>query len=480
MKTKKQTNQTKEYTRFIPKLVKQELDALEYQRKEDLYCIIDLIYRKTINYKTELQKIYGYVEIPNSVFKKLIAGSNNLNDALKLLISENIIKSNQHYVPSVFPKSYKINADLLSPKLEVVIKDKNINKRIEAIEKENKKFVEKRLQFSKTNYYNTFKIDYEAAYNYLYNKAISSIKILAINGKMTLSDADIKNVIDCKGNWKSTRGHLLLRGKELHNILHNFTRNQFKILCIKNGYLYFKRNKTNGRLDTNLTNLPTELRQFLISDEKLYNIDIKNSQPYFLYSLLKVEKAIAHDELERYGTLVIEGTFYEYLADEYYKLTGKSKTRNNMKGFLFKIFFSKPSSFPKVKEFFGGLFPNIMQYINENNTVSNSIVANKLSTIESTTIISVILPALGNLGIKPFTIHDSFVCKESEIQTIIDVINQNTVSMYGVSPNLHVKTLLEDSTSEMTEIEIDATVGYDIDDNIELFYDDGEKVLLPW
>lgn len=480
MKTKKQSNQPQEYTRFIPKLVKQELDLLAYKRKDDLYCIVDLIYRKTINYKTELQKIYGHVEIPNSVFKTLIANSNYLNEALKLLISENIIQSNQHYFPTVFSKSYKINGDLLSPKLEVVIKDKNINKRIEASEKENKKFVERRLTFSQTNYYNTFKIDYDGAYNYLYNEAVASIKILAINGKMTLSDADIKNVIDCKGNWKSTRGHLLLRGKELHNILHNFTRNQFKILCIKNGYLYFKRNKTNGRLDTNLTNLPTELRQFLISDEKLYNIDIKNSQPYFLYSLLKVEKAIPHDELERYGKLVIDGTFYEYLADEYYKLTGKSKTRDDMKGFLFKIFFSKPSSFPKVKEFFGGLSPNIMQYINENNAVCNSIVANKLSTIESTTIISVILPALGKLGIKPFTIHDSFVCKESEIQTIIDVFNQNTTSMYGVSPNLHVKTLLEDSTSEMTDIEIDATVGFDIDDNTELLYEDGEKVILPW
>lgn len=461
MKRLLKKQEQKQFTRFIPTLVKLELDKLDYKRKDDLYCIIDLVYRKTINYKTELQKLYSFVEIPNSVFKKLIADSNSINTALKLLIDEGIIISNEHYFPTVFSKSYKINAELLSKKVVVTIADKNINKRIEALEKENKKFTEKRLEFSKTNYYKTFKIDYNGAYQYIYNEVVSSIRLLAINSKTSLNDDEIKNIIDCKGNWKSNRGRLLMRGKELHNILHRFTSQHFKILCIDNGYLYFKRNDTNGRLDTNLTNLPTGLRQFLISDEKLYNIDIKNSQPYFLYSLLKVENAIPAEELEKYGKLVIEGVFYEYLADEYEKYCGNIKTRKDMKGFLFKIFFSKTASFPKIKEFFGGLFPNIMNYINENNANNNAVVANKLSTIESTTIISVILPALGELGIKPFTIHDSFVCKESEIETIVEIFNQKTYSMYGISPSLHVKTLLEDST--------DST---DIDDDVIAIWND--------
>ncbi|MDI9257297.1 hypothetical protein [Flavobacterium sedimenticola] len=457
---KKQPKKQKEFTRFIPSLVKEQLDKLEYKRKDDLYCIIDLIYRKQVNYKTELQKIYGYVELPNSVIKKLVADSNSITAGLNFLVENKIIDVNPHYYVGVFSKSYKINPELLSKKVVVTITDKNINKRIELLEKENRKFFEKRLEFSKTNYFNTFKIDYKAAYEYIYNEAVTSIKLLVINNKIGLNESEIKDIIDCKGRWKSNRGRLLMFGKELHNILHRFTTQHFKILCINNGYLYFKRNDTNGRLDTNLTNLPTGLRQFLISDEKLFNIDIKNSQPYFLYCLLKVENAIPADELEKYGKLVVDGVFYEYLADQYKEFSGKFKTRKDMKGFLFKIFFSKTGSFPKIKEFFGHLFPNIMNYINENNAENNAVIANKLSTIESTTIISVILPALGELGVKPFTIHDSFVCKESEIQTIIDVFQQKTQSMFGITPSLHVKTLVEDS-NDSTEIEDDVIAIWD-------------------
>lgn len=45
-------------------------------------------------------------------------------------------------------------------------------------------------------------------------------------------------------------------------------------------FRYFKRNSTNQRLDTNFTNLKSELRQFIIGD--YIQIDLKNSQPFFL------------------------------------------------------------------------------------------------------------------------------------------------------------------------------------------------------
>jgi len=451
LKTKKQGQ--KQFTRFVTTLVKQELDKLEYKRKDDLYCIIDLIYRKQINYKTELQKIYGYVQLPNSVISNLIR-NNNIKPAIDFLINNDIIDVNPHYYPGVFSKSYKINPELLSKKVEVLIEDTFINKKIEASEKARKEFKETNLKFSQTNYYKNFKIDYEAAYDFIYKQAAKEIKLFCFNKRINLNDDEIKDIIDCKRAWKSNRAKLLLYGKELHNILHRFTTNHFKILCIKNGYLYFKRNETNGRLDTNLTNLPTELRQFLVSDETLYNIDIKNSQPFFFYALLKEEKAISTEELERYGQLVINGTFYEYLATEFYNQFGKIRTRKQMKAYLFKIFFSKPTSFVKVKKFFGSLFPQIMDYINRNNSEDNSVIANKLTRVESQTIISEILPALGELNIKPFSIHDSFVCKESEVRSIIDTFNSIVENKYGIVPSLHVKTLLEDSIDNL-EVEED-------------------------
>lgn len=153
----KKTPTQKQFQRYVPMLILNEIEASNYPRKDDLYCILDMIYRKTINYKTELQKIYGFVEIPNSVFAKLIADGTALSSGLKFLIEEGYIVVNEHYYPGQFSKSYKIESSFLSKKVVVTITNKNINKRIEAIEKDNKKFVEKQLEFSQTNYFNTFK-----------------------------------------------------------------------------------------------------------------------------------------------------------------------------------------------------------------------------------------------------------------------------------------------------------------------------------
>jgi len=49
-------------------------------------------------------------------------------------------------------------------------------------------------------------------------------------------------------------------------------------------FRYFKRNKTNRRLDTNLTNLKSDLRQFIKGD--YVSIDLKNSQPLLLGILI--------------------------------------------------------------------------------------------------------------------------------------------------------------------------------------------------
>lgn len=454
---KKQTQQ-KQFTRFVPKLVLETINTLEYSRKDDLFCIIDMIYRKSQYYKTPLQKMYGYIEIPNKVFQTVIARPEYLSSALKFLKEEHIIDVNEHYSVGTFSKGYKINSDLLSKKMTVLINDKNINKRIEKLEKEKRSWNEKKLEFSKSNYYKNFKIDYEAANAFIINQAQKEIKLLCINANIKCTDEDIKSIITCTGDYKKFRAQLmLLKRKELNNILNRFINYQFKIMAIRDNYLYFKRNETNQRLDTNLTNLPSVLRQFIVSNETLYNIDFKNSQPYFLYCLLKHEIGFDKKELERYGKLVVEGNFYEYLAEEWKKQTGDKIERVKVKSMLFKIFFSKVQSFQKIKNFFGGLFPGIMEYINDANKVSNAIIANRLSTIESNTIISVILPELGESGIKPFTIHDSFVCKESEVEKIIEVVKNRTMSMYGISPNLHVKTLIQDSM----ENEIDDDFDFD-------------------
>lgn len=450
--------QQKQFVRFVPTLALNVLNTLEYKRKDDLYVIIDLIYRKNFKLKTELQKQYGWTDISRATFQNLIAKPANILSAINFLVENEIIHQNNSYSVGAFSKSYKINPDLLSRKAEVIIQDKNINKKIELIEKEKAKMADKRLAFSQTNYFRNFKIDHEKALAYIDNKAFNEIKaLLESKSFIKINDEQIRNIIDCKGQYKKHRGLLLIgKNKELHHILHRLVNSQFKILAIKNGYLYFNRNTTNNRLDSNLTSLPTELRQFLISDEKLFNVDIKNSQPFFLYALLKKESNISQEELERYGQIVISGKFYEYLATSYDEAFKAIKTRKDMKDLLFKIFFSKPSSFRSIKTFFGSLFPNIMNHIDKTNMIDNATLANQLSSIESDTIITKILPILNeNFGIKAFTIHDSFVCRESEVEAIVNSFNLVVNAEFGIAPSLHVLTLI-DEANKNDEIEVES------------------------
>lgn len=474
-----------QFKRFVPILAYEKISQSDYKRKDDLYCIIDLLFRKQLAFKSETQKLYGYVELPKSVIKTLIADSNSAMSALNYLKDNNIIKANEHYLPEKFAKSYKITKEFLSKKCEVTIIDKNINKRIEAIENERRKFFEKKLEITQLSYYESFNIDYDAAYQYLYNKAKKEIQILGLSCGIKLDDAKLDAIVDTKGNYKQLLNlfGVKLKIKELQNIMYRFITNHYKILCIKNGYLYFKRNDTNGRLDTNLTNLQSDLRQFLTSTEVLYSIDIKNSQPYFLYCLLKSEKAISSTELERYGQIVVEGRFYEFLIEKYEEKFGtiprmtEVEKRKYIKKLLFRIYFSKVQSEQRIKTFFGSVFPEIMEYINKTNKESNSILSNKLSTAESTIIISTILPKLAKkYDIKPFTIHDSFVCKESELETIINVFKETLTTSYDIVPSLHIKTLIDDSR-ESTTVEEEITYTDDDYPNNTNYMDDLENEL---
>lgn len=138
--------------------------------------------------------------------------------------------------------------------------------------------------------------------------------------------------------------------------MHRYMIYTTRINAINDGFLFFKRNNTNGRLNTNLTSLPSFLRPFLISSEKLMHLDIKNSQPYFLYTCIKDNQDIDKEELDRFGKLVVDGTLYEFLTVEYKKQTGYNRTRMQMKKALYKIFFSKVKSFGHLTAFLEDIF----------------------------------------------------------------------------------------------------------------------------
>lgn len=464
----------KQFNRYIPKALKIELDKFDYPRKDNLYTIIDLIHRKEIYFKNDAQKRYGFSEIPISQFKELIPTSNNLDVDIKFLIDNKFIIRNERYMPGGFSKSYKIASEYLGNEIAIKIQNKNINQRIwKQIQSSKRKRV-KNMEFAKTEYFKNFKIDYSGAKLAIYEKAEKEIFELCAEIKIPIQKHQINEIINCEPISNKIKYVMLKtkKGDELHNIIHRYMVYNTRLNAINDGFLFFKRNKTNGRLDSNLTSLPSFLRPFIQSNERLMNIDIKNSQPYFLFTLIRNNPTIDEEELSRYMELVINGTLYDYLKDEYNNRYNKLLDRDQMKKMLFKIYYSKTTSFKAYKDFFASIFPNIMQYINNENEVFHNTLSVRLQTTESFAVLDTIMLMLEAIGIRPYTIHDSFVCKESEANQIIETIKNKFVELFGYAPALH--------SNYIDEIEDeDDDVPFDWDEDLYLIGDDSEEEVIP-
>ncbi len=309
---------------------------------------------------------------------------------------------------------------------------------------------EKSLEFAQSKYFKTFRIDAAAAHKAILNKTISEIKRLCFNLGFSYSESDILDIIECRNDHKHKRFKIMIcpDGKELYNIMHRYMVHTMRLDAINDGFLFFKRNNTNGRLDSNLTSLPSYLRPYIISNEKLVSLDIKNSQPYFLYALIKDNTAIDPEDLKLFGELVVSGTLYEEMAKRYREQTGYTRTRKQMKLLMYRVFFSKTTGFIKQKAFFGGLFPTIMAFINQTNKAKNNTLAIMLQRMESNAVLDIIMPLLEAEGIIPFTIHDSFICMESEAVRIREIFVERLAMMFGVAPAMHMDYVLPEIEEE--------------------------------
>lgn len=260
-------------------------------------------------------------------------------------------------------------------------------------------------------------------------------------------------------------------------------------------FRYFKRNKTNNRLDTNLTNLKSQLKQFIIGD--YVSIDLKNSQPffggmllnniikkdninkdmkqednvqgtlcyYFLSSFLietfgiKRLKAVSkiHQNkkkaflvnLNLYTSSVIKGDLY----DDFVKSYSNGITRSEAKQIMFKVLFSKNEihdkynkfiPYKKEKEVFASVYPFVYESFKMLKTKDNVLLPVFLQKLESYIFIDCIAKELVNAGIIPLTIHDSVIVKAEQQQIALEIINKVFLEKFGVIPAFDIKSLRKD------------------------------------
>ncbi|MFM7088502.1 MAG: hypothetical protein ACKOW9_03145 [Candidatus Paceibacterota bacterium] len=438
--------------RYVPYPVYLQILKTNYKRKDDLYIIIDAIYRRQIYFKSDTQKYYGYVEIPRKYFRELIGNNNNVSKALDFLLDNKWIESNDFYRIGLQCKGYRLPSNFLGKRAVIEIEDDKINDRLRNLRLAKRKKRAKNIEFQKSKYFKMFDIDLKPALQATEAKAIEDLKILANNNKIYINEHELKQVVNSTPEGLASRNKFVSKVPiDFHNILHRFMVQQEIVSCIADGYLFFKRDKNTGRATTNLCSLPSYLRQYIKSDKTLMNIDIANSQSYFLYTLLINEPTINKLELEQYGKLATKGLLYEYLSDNWNNNYNRRMTREQMKKVVCKIFYSKTESFKMYKEFFGSYFPTIMDYINATNFQVHNTLALELMNRESNIVLDTVLPDLNEIGIVPFTIHDSFLVHEDEVNTVKKTIKDICINKYGVAPELHETTLFESSEEDDQE-----------------------------
>jgi hypothetical protein len=203
-----------------------------------------------------------------------------------------------------------------------------------------------------------------------------------------------------------------------------YYKNLSSIDGIKDRYLFFKFDSY-GRFHSNFTILKKNIRNhFLdIDGNKVCELDIKCSQPFFLSILMKkyMNDWVEFKDVERYFFMVKEGLIYDDFMNEFKIL----KTRDEAKLMVYKVLFGKCKDFKKSKDMFGKLYPNVLNFIDNYKEIKgdHKIMSHDLQKIES----EFIFNNVSNRIMKEvpfarfFTVHDSiiFPCNfEKEISNI--------------------------------------------------------------
>jgi hypothetical protein len=408
--------------RYIPTLVYDEIQKLHYKNKEHLYIITDMITRVSIYRKEDKDYSNQYTDIPSYYFTDIITKHKSYDDAIVLLKQNNIIESDNIY-SKIGGKAlgWRFTDTLISKLISVNLKSKPLSKNIISNRNSRHSFVNEKYSKYKQHFMSSFAIHYDDALKYIndwFDEQISSLS----NSSLC---SDIYN-------------------KEWIKRVNKYNSLFISITAINDGELFFRKNPTNGRIDTNLTNLKSELKRFIYKKD-LRQVDIVNSQPFIL-SLLLSKSLLCTDfliksELERYVLWTKKGVFYENFEKEYFKKTSKEISRKKIKEIMFCIFYSKNNSYSKEKNIFKSIFPSIYKWIEEEKKDKHNQFAIKMQKIESDICIDCICKELDDLNIKYYTIHDAWLVEDKDVKKTMSIVAKCFQNSYMSNPMLKIEKI---------------------------------------
>ena len=253
----------------------------------------------------------------------------------------------------------------------------------------------------------------------------------------------------------------------------------------KNSYSGFKRDDQ-GRFYSGITNLSKFFRgSIMIPDYgDLWNVDLKNSQPFHLLALLNddfyktgrhlncfqfkhlktskhhsttairmrevLPKLKDNQDMTAFQSHILNGTLYEELV----KKLGKESpelfgSRDEAKGTFIRLMYRNPKKdYPEIREAWNQverLFPSIVIFMNALKEDDYKYPSLLLQAIEAHLILEVVTKSLAKKypHMPMLTIHDSVITDEEHKQLLKDQIDQTYIDEIGFKPTLAVEKLVE-------------------------------------
>jgi len=123
---------------------------------------------------------------------------------------------------------------------------------------------------------------------------------------------------------------------------------------------YTKRNQTNNRLDTNYTNISTELLRIIKEENDLVELDVHNCQFALICSLYREMGEPETDNFLFYEYYARRGLLYEFI-----KLKLELSTRQEAKNLMFELCFSSRRFHSLGKKALSSHFSDVMEFISE-------------------------------------------------------------------------------------------------------------------
>ncbi|MCB0401695.1 MAG: hypothetical protein KDD41_06395 [Flavobacteriales bacterium] len=243
-------------------------------------------------------------------------------------------------------------------------------------------------------------------------------------------------------------------------------------------FRYFKRNNKNKRLDTNITNLKGELKQFIKGDHTV--IDVCNSQPFLLailieniinnnrdtyccylqeetivktFGIKRIKRISIFNQNEEKQDLVNFSMFYNSvlngsLYEDFIAHYGNGVNRKDVKIILFKVLFSSNKKqnlipFKDEKNVFKSVYPFIYDciYNFKKDDKKNNLLPIYLQRLESYLFIDCIAKELVQNGIVPLTVHDSVIIPTKYKEKALDIIKGVVLKELGVMPSFNIESL---------------------------------------